>query len=337
MRMMPTLATLAAVQLALALPAQAARTDFPLTVENCGTTLTFEDAPHTIVSLGQRGTEILYQLGLAEKVAATSIWRSPVLPEFADVDAGIERLANIDPSFESVIEKRPDFVVADLQYHIGHTGKVGTQAQFADLGIPAYNLPSDCADRPKMETSDGPRPIPFEMDLVYRDITEIAHIFDVQDRGAELIAELQAREAAAREKVSAVEGDVSIVFWYSSATIDADPYVAGLNGTPGFMSKTLGLSNIIESNEDWPTVGWEKIARENPTIIVICDMTRRTYPMDSTEAKLEYLHSDPVVSLMDAVQQGRIVAMDTMTLGPSTRVIDGLEVLAEALEEFGLQ
>ncbi|MDD9720537.1 ABC transporter substrate-binding protein [Sulfitobacter sp. PR48] len=320
----------------LALPALA-KTDYPLTIDNCGIELVFPKAPETVVSLGQRGTEILYQLGLADRVRATSVWRSPVLPQFAQVDAGIERLDNNNPSFEAVIERRPDLVTTDLQYYIGIKGSVGTRQQFADLGIPAYNLPSDCADRPQMETSDGPRPVPFEMDLVYRDIAELAEIFDVQDRGAALIADLRKREAAAKAKVGAVSGDVSVVFWFSSATTEADPYVAGQNGAPGYMARQLGMTNIIYSFEDWPTVSWETIARKNPTIIAIADMSRRRYPMDSTEAKMAFLTGDPVASLMEAVSEGRVLPMDAMTLNPSTRIIDGLEALAEAMEAQGLK
>lgn len=334
-----TAASLMAAGLALALapPAEAGRTGYPLTIDNCGFALTFDKAPESVVSLGQGSTEILYLLGLADRVVATGVWRSPVLPEFAGVDAGIERLDNNAPSFEAVVSKGPDLVTADLQYHIGSQGTVGTQEQFAELGIPAYNLPSDCADRPKMETSDGPRPIPFEMDLVYRDISELAQIFDVQDRGAALIAGLRAREAAARARVGAVEGEVSVLFWYSSATTDADPYVAGRNGVPGYMARILGMENIVESTEDWPTVGWETIVRANPTVIVVGDMTRRQYPMDAVEAKLDFLRGDPVTSLMEAVRLDRIVPMDTQALGPSTRVIDGLEALAEAVAGFGLK
>ncbi|WP_158969850.1 ABC transporter substrate-binding protein [Chachezhania sediminis] len=316
----------------LAVPATAGSTRYPLTIHNCGIDLTFDKAPETVVSLGQRGTEMLYLLGLADKVVGTAVWRSPVLPQFAEANARVERLADNDPSFEAVIARKPDFVTADLQFHIGQKGVVGTQAQFAKVGIPAYNLPSDCADRPKMQTSDGPRPIPFEMDLIYNDITELALIFDIPDRGAELVAELQAREEAALARIADVDlNGVSIVFWFSSATKEADPYVAGRNGTPGYMMRQLGLTNIIDSTEDWPTVGWETIARANPTFIVIGDMTRRRYPMDSTEAKMEFLHTDPVASLMDAVQQNRVIAMDVMPMGGSTRVIDGLETLADAL------
>ena len=40
---------------------------------------------------------------------------------------------------------------------------------------------------------------------------------------------------------------------------------------------------------------------------------------------------------MDAVKAGHILPMDAMTLNPSTRVIDGLEALADALAAYDLK
>ena len=68
------------------------------------------------MTVGQSATEILYSLGLAPKVSGTSVWFNPVLPAFAEVNAGIERLADNDPSFESVVAKKPGLVA--VQYEV---------------------------------------------------------------------------------------------------------------------------------------------------------------------------------------------------------------------------
>ena len=66
-----------------ALPLQAQETTYPLTVTNCGVEVSFDAAPDSAVTIGQSATEILYSLGLAPKVAGTSVWFNPVLPEYA--------------------------------------------------------------------------------------------------------------------------------------------------------------------------------------------------------------------------------------------------------------
>ena len=68
-----------------AFAAVAGPTSYPLTLENCGETLTFDAAPATAVTVGQAATEVLYALGLGEKVTGTSVWFSEVLPEFAEL------------------------------------------------------------------------------------------------------------------------------------------------------------------------------------------------------------------------------------------------------------
>ena len=92
------------------------------------------------------------------------------------------------------------------------------------------------------------------------------------------------------------------------------------------------VTNVVDSVEDWPTVGWETIARADPTIIAVADLSRRRYPMDALAAKVAFLKSDPVTSTLGAVRNDRIVPLDPQALNPTTRVIDGLESMASVVE-----
>ncbi|NKX74625.1 ABC transporter substrate-binding protein [Rhodobacteraceae bacterium R_SAG3] len=315
----------------LGLAAQA-DTTYPLTLENCGSEVTFDKAPETTVTVGQAATEVLYALGLGEKVTGTSVWFTKVLPEFEELNAGVERLADNDPSFESVVAKRPGLVSVQYEWHVGPQGIVATREQFSDLGIPTYVLPADCVGKDNTKGSDGTRLEMYEMSSVYRGIEEMAQIFNAPERGTELVASLKARETAAIETAKALDlTDSSAVFWFSSAEMDIDPYVAGQAGAPAYMMEALGLRNVIESNEEWPTVSWETIARANPSVIVVARMERRRFEADDVEKKLEFLRTDPVASQMDAVKNNRIVILDAHAMDPSIRNISALETLAEAL------
>ena len=315
----------------LGLAAQA-DTTYPLTLENCGSEVTFDKAPETTVTVGQAATEVLYALGLGEKVTGTSVWFTKVLPEFEELNAGVERLADNDPSFENVVAKRPGLVSVQYEWHVGPQGIVATREQFSDLGIPTYVLPADCVGKDNTKGSDGTRLEMYEMSSVYRGIEEMAQIFNVPERGTELVASLKARETAAIETAKALDlTDSSAVFWFSSAEMDIDPYVAGQAGAPAYMMEALGLRNVIESNEEWPTVSWETIARANPSVIVVARMERRRFEADDVEKKLEFLRTDPVASQMDAVKNDRIVILDAHAMDPSIRNISALETLAEAL------
>ncbi len=273
---------------------------------------------------------------MADKVVGTALWIGPVLKGYEDANAKVERLADNDPSFEAVVGKRPDLVTTQFQWQIGPEGVVGTPEQFAELGIPVYTSPADCMGKDNSGGGDGVRKSVFTMDLIYQEVRDLAKIFNVQDRGEEVVADLKKREEAARAKIASANGKISAVFWFSSAELDIDPYVAGRNGAPGYIMSALGLKNVIESDEEWPTVGWETIAKANPSVIVAGKMDRRRFPADDVAVKLKFLATDPVASIMPAVKAAHVFEMDAQAMNPTIRTIEGIETLAEAISTAGL-
>lgn len=326
-----------ATGLGLCSVAQAAPTQYPLTLQNCGSTQTFAHAPARAVTIGQAGTEMLFALGLGDKLVGTSLWFNDVLPQYQAQNAGIERLADNEPSFESVIGMRPELVAVELEWVVGPQGVVATREQFDELKIATYLMPSDCESKDNLVGADGTRLAPFRIDSIYQSITQLAQIFDVQERAQQLNAQLQASLA---KSVATVQNkdlkDTSALVWFSSASLDIDPYVAGHKGIPDFMLNTLGVRNVVESDEEWPSVGWETIAKANPTFLVIARMDRRRFPADDYQKKLEFLRSDPVTRNMDAVKHNRIIVLDAMALQASVRMFEGLETLATALNSYDL-
>jgi iron complex transport system substrate-binding protein len=140
-------------------------------------------------------------------------------------------------------------------------------------------LPADCVAKDNTVGADGTRSELFSTSIIHEGIRELATIFDVQNKGEELVADLTTREAAAIERAKSLKLDnASMVFWFSSAEMEIDPYVAGRKGAPAYMMDKLGIRNVIESDEEWPVVGWETIAMANPTIIVIAKMGSPALP-----------------------------------------------------------
>ena len=321
---------------ALAAPAAiAAPTEYPLTIDNCGHAMTFPARPDNVVSIGQATTEILYALNQADRMAGTSLWFNAVLPRFEDENAQVERISDNMPSFEAVVAKRPGFVPTMFEWMVGEQGAVGTREQFADLGIPAYVMPADCDGKDNLVGADGTRLAPFDIQTLWDSIAQMAKVMDAQDAGDELIADLKARETAVVERAASMNlPDASAAVWFSSADLELDPYMAGAMGIPAWMLERLGLRNVVTSDEEWPTVGWETIARADPSVIVIARMDRRRFPADDHEEKLRFLKSDPVTSQMTAVKEDRIVILDAEAMHASIRLIDGLEVLAEGMDRL---
>ncbi|TIU20006.1 MAG: ABC transporter substrate-binding protein, partial [Mesorhizobium sp.] len=245
----------------LLLPAAIAQpTNYPLTVENCGRILTFEAAPRKVVSLGQAMHEILYALKLGPRMTGTAVWLGPIKEEYAAMNATVPRIADEAPSFESVVASKPTLVLSEFEWHVGPQGAVGTREQFADVGIQTYIAPMDCTGKDNSSGGNGRRIKPFTMDQVYQAITELSQIFDIEDRGKVLIADLRAREARAQASVTKAK-DVPVLVWFTSPEMDMDASVAGANGAPQYILSKLNARNVVISEKEWPWVSWEAIAK----------------------------------------------------------------------------
>jgi iron complex transport system substrate-binding protein len=325
----------AALGLFAASSAEAA-TQYPLTIDNCGASVTITQAPQRAIGLGQNSAEILLMLGLEDRMVGTAFWPSKVLPQLADANAKVKLLTVEFPTFESLLAQNPDFVAASLPSLIGPTSKVAKREDFDRVGVPSYISPSTCLSTDKVKNEYGSRDALWNMDLLYKEIDELSQIFDVADRGQALIADFKAREAALRSSVSKDGKKLSYLFWFSSQSPTADAYLGGKNAASGFIADLLGGRNAIDAAAEWPTLGWESIIASNPDVIVVANLDRNRWELDKPEAKIKFLTTDPAVSQIAAVKNKAIVVMDGQAMNPTIRTIYGAEQVAEQLKALGL-
>lgn len=323
---------------------QAEQTSYPLTIENCGQLVTFTKAPERAVALGHNSAEILFLLGLEDKMAATAFWPNKVLPDLEAAIAKVEVLTVEFPTLEAILAKQPDFIPAMLVTLLGPDSKVAKREDFQKLGIPTYLSPSACttvADKENVTGSKatgvyGLRENLWNMDLLYKEIQDLARIYDVQDRGQALVRRLKAREAKLRAAFAKRE-DLTFLFWFSSPSPSDDAYLAGGNGPSGYIADLLGGSNALKTEAEWPALGWEGIMASNPTVIVAAQVDRKRWGLDEYENKIAFLTSDPAVSQMEAVKSGRIAVISGAAMNPSVHTLYGAERLAEQIEAFDLK
>ena len=326
-----------AFSIALAMSANAvqAQTEYPLVIDNCGQSVTFEEAPQNAVALGQNSAEIMLLLGLEDKMAATAFWPNSVLPELAEANEKIEVLTVEFPTLEAVFSTQPDFVAAMLTTLLGPDSKVAKRSDFEELGIPTYLSPSACSTTLDANDAYGSRVELWSMDLLYKEIEDLSRIFDVADRGQVLIQDFKSREAALREQFAETEG-LTFLFWFSSPSPADDAYLGGGHGPSGYIADILGGSNAIVTKADWPAVGWESIIAADPTVFVAAQVDRNRWDLDTAENKIDFLTSAPAVSQMDAVRNGRIVVMNGAAMNPSIRTLYGAEQVADQLKALDL-
>jgi len=312
-----------------------ADTAYPLVIENCGQSVTFEKAPQNAVALGQNIAEILLLLGLEDRMAASAFWPNDVLPELAEANSAVEILSVEFPTLEAVLSQQPDFVAAMLTTLLGPDSKVARRSDFETLGIPTYLSPSACSTTLDAGDSYGSRGELWSMDLLYKEIEDLSRIFDVADRGQALIADYKAREAELRKQFSH-DDDLTFLFWFSSPSPADDAYLGGGNGPSGYVADILGGANAIQTKADWPALGWEGILAADPTVFVVAQVDRDRWDLDKAQNKIDFLTSDPTVSQMQAVQNKRIVVMSGAAMNPSIRTLYGAEQVADQLEALDL-
>ncbi|MFF0815931.1 ABC transporter substrate-binding protein [Rhodococcus sp. NPDC003318] len=311
-----------------------AATGYPVTLSNCGRTVTVDAPPHRVVSLNQASTEILLSLGLADRMVGTATWTDPVRENLAAANATVPRLADNKPSLEVVLDAEPDFVTASFGSSIGDGGSAGRD-QFESLGVPTYLSPTDngCGgDVSSASNADGARTEPLTLDSVYREIRELAAIFDVRERGEGFVAELQQRYATAADTVDAA--GVSLAFWFADTKT---PYMAGCCGSSGIIARAVGATNVFaDTTDEWPQVSWETVADRDPTALVLADLSRRSIDGDALDSKIAFLESNPVTSQLPAVQQKRYIVVSGADMNPTIRTVDGVEKVAGALQQWNL-
>lgn len=293
------------------------------TIENCDRQVEVGKPPERVVSLNQGTTELLLALGLEDRMVGTATWTEPVRSDLAEANEKVPRLADDTPSFEAVLDAEPDFVMG--LYHAMFTDdRVATRDSFEEVGVRTWLSPTSCF--PEDQTLGEP----VELADIYGEITDIAHIFGVPERGEELVAELEQTVSAAQEKVNSLElpEDFSTIFWFGQ---NEPPYLAGSTGAPQIMARTLGIENAYaDLSQHWAEVGWDDILHRSPDVIVAGDLTRDGEGQ-SLQAKIDFVAADAAISQLPAAREERWVPMRGTELNITISTIDGIEKLADAL------
>ncbi|MGP3988632.1 ABC transporter substrate-binding protein [Streptomyces sp. 3N207] len=303
---------------------------YPRTLHNCGQDVTLQRPPRRAVSLDQGSTEILLALGLGDRMAGTGTWTDPVMKGLGEENAKVPRLADGYPALEKVLDKDPDLVTASFSATLDKGG-VAPRGKFADLGVPTYLSPADCAKK-SGSNGDGARSSRLELSTVYGEIRDLAKAFGVPKRGERLVAGLKARVAKATRGTDA--RGTSVMYWFANSE---SPYLAGCCGAPGIITRAVGAKNVFDDTHDeWPQIGWETVADRDPDVIVLGDLTRKNQTAETAKAKIRKLESDPVTRHMTAVRHKRYILLPGAAMNPSIRTVEGVEKVARGLRDLGL-
>ncbi|MEU6025718.1 ABC transporter substrate-binding protein [Streptomyces tauricus] len=180
--------------------ATAARPGYPVTLENCGVTQKFTEAPSRVVVMnGASVAEVstLLALGLGDSVVANqqSYGMSEVEGRAEAIkalpDGGVELSEAYDVPREAMIGLRPDLVLSTTSYGFDEKNGFATREQLKDVGARTYVSPQGCdQDTSKMTIADS-----------YALLRDMGRVFDRSDRAERLIAASEKNIAGVSAKV----------------------------------------------------------------------------------------------------------------------------------------
>lgn len=267
----------------------ATSSSYPVTVDNCGSTLTVAAAPQRIVSIKSSATELLLALGLGDRIVGSAFLDGP-LPDSLAAGTNLNVMSDFLPGQEAVLGLNPDFIYGGWESNFSADG-VGERDALATLGVASYVSPAAC------KGDFMPNPLTF--DAVFAEITEAGAIFGAEPAATKLVATLTSDLAALTPSTS----KTTTALWYSSGT--TTPYVGAGIGSPQMIMAAAGLTNIFASVSDtWTSVGWESIIEANPSVIVLVDATWNT-----AASKIAQLESNPATQMLDAVKNQRYIIL----------------------------
>ncbi|WP_367139942.1 MULTISPECIES: ABC transporter substrate-binding protein [Streptomyces] len=296
---------------------------YPVTVENCGVKTTYDKAPQRVVTNDVNIAEIMFALGLEDRMAGY------VAPDYrADRESvpwkdGYKKvpwLSKKEITKEMVLDAKADLVFAGWNYGFSE-GRGFTPDALKKLGVGSYGLTESCRNG----GAGKARGVMPPLEALYTDLTTLGKVFGVEDRAAKLVAGFKKQVAEAQAGVPA-DGKRPTVFLYDDGR-DKATTSGAFAGPHDIITKAGGDHVMKDLKDTWPSVGWETVVERNPDVIVI-----NNYGDVTAEQKKEFLTSYPPLAGVSAVKNGRIFVLDYVDLVESPRNPAAIAALARYLK-----
>ncbi|SNY91275.1 iron complex transport system substrate-binding protein [Cohaesibacter sp. ES.047] len=247
------------------------------------------EAPQRIVSLGGSVTEILYQLGIQDRIAAvdvTSVYPPQALKDKPNV--GYIRALNA----EGVLAADPDLILAE---HDAGPPEVVDLLKSASVPFVQINAARDASG-------------------VYQKIRTIGEAVDRQAEAEALIADVSKAFDATKKAVAKLPQDRRLNVLFILSVQDGRLMVAGENNQADAVIAMAGGTNLMDGFEGFKMVDDEALLANPPDAIVM--MTRSNHVAGD-----DVLSAHPALKASPAIKNKRIIRMDGMYLlgfGPRT-------------------
>jgi iron complex transport system substrate-binding protein len=263
-------------------------------VDEVGRGVKVPELPRRIISLSPSITEILFSLGLEERIVGVSDHSDFPLRALAKPRVG----SYINPSVERTISLNPDLILATA---------AGNPREFVDrmeaLGLTVYTV------------------FPKDFDGILRSISHIAMVTGREHGGARVIGEMRSRKERILQ-LTRGRNKPKVFFQIGTAPI----VTVGKGSFADDLISLAGGRNIAGGESmKYPRYSIEGVLVRAPDVIIITSMD----PKEDSQKLAEQWNRWKTIP---AVKQGRVFVIDSDLVDlPSPRIIHGLEVIAGLL------
>ena len=271
-------------------------TTFPMTVtDDLGRTITIDKAPQRIISLAPSNTEILFDLGLGDRVVGDTIYCD--YPEAAKGKAKVGGYSDID--IEKVVSLNPDLILAE-DIH-----KAEVIPALERLGFKVYAL------------------VPHNLNEIMDSVSTIGRLTGTSKEAKSIVSDMQKRIKAITDKTlnltDAQKPRVLYVIWQ-------EPMMSSGVDTPIYeMITKAGGYSVVQNQTGFPALSLESVIDANPQV-VICNVDS-SFP--GGDAPLVFVQTEPRLKTIAAVVNGKVYGINaSLTNRPVPRIIDGFEWMA---------
>lgn len=251
--------------------------------------------PQRIVSLAPATTEMLFAIGVGNRVVGTTL--------YCDYPPSAKKLPKvggfINPSLESIINLRPDLVVAMRGNPLNLLGRLER------MGYPVFAL--------------NPQ--------------KISDVLSGMERLGKLTGSKDAEKVARnlRAKIEKLKREVDKIPWEERPKVmielwDNPLIVFGKNSIGNEVIELAGGRNIIEEGRiPYPQISLEVLLQKQPDVIILTHMKRVKNPLEEVKKRANW-------EKILAVKKGRVYAIDADIIDrPGPRLIYAVEILHRLL------
>lgn len=256
--------------------------------------ITFDKIPETVVSLQPSNTEILFALGVGDKVIGATDYDN--YPEEAK---DIERVSDsVTINAEKILALKPDAIIAYSN------GDPAALKPLEDAGIPVFVIKSA-----------------GNFDDVYGDINQIAEVMGVTEKAEDLITDIKTQIKDVEDKVASVDTKKETYFEISPSP---ELYTAGAGTFQQEILASAGIENIFADQKGWPKISEEEVIKRNPpTIITTVGYVEK--PVDEIKARKGW-------GKITAVKENKVYKLNEDVMSrPGPRIGEAVELAAKTV------